>query len=223
MSELEATECCFVLWAEDDVFACPCLEQRFIVDDISALRDILGDDAGADPCLRSKMFWLDHNQLQLMVTRFGVGIAFEAYETIGLAAPHSMRAAPYLVHTDFELFLMSEGRKPLAVFSECCPSDRFDDDLSPFDPFVKDGVFVRRVIDEPFTSDPTRVVRTVFFALPGQEWRIDAYQELERFGRLSGWNEECERRQGELLGYEQWQVEWWMKQWRERRSEIAAA
>lgn len=56
-------------------------------------------------------------------------------------------------------------------------------------------------------------MRDVYFALPGDEWRIDAYIEMCAEARLSSRNEvnAFERRQGTLLGYEDWQNDWWLE------------
>jgi hypothetical protein len=48
----------------------------------------------------------------------------------------------------------------------------------------------------------------VYFTLPGEEWRVAAYRQLLA---APGWDDERERRQGELLGYEDWQNDWWME------------
>ncbi|WP_092175890.1 hypothetical protein [Bosea sp. OK403] len=129
---------------------------------------------------------------------------------------HALRNVPYLIHTEFELALMLEGRKPLAVFEDAYPSDWFATMLARFDPFVRDGRFVRRVIDRPL-SPPTGTsidagvagMRSVYVALPGQEWRIDAYIEMRQSAGRSGWSEASERRQGKLLGYTDWECDWW--------------
>ena len=54
------------------------------------------------------------------------------------------------------------------------------------------------------------------YALPDQEWRIDAIIELrENFER---WNSEMERAEGSLLGYSDWQNDWWIERYNERLS-----
>ena len=49
--------------------------------------------------------------------------------------------------------------------------------------------------------------RRVLYALPSQQWRIDAYLLLYETAEKSGWNEDLERMEGTLLGYEGWQNE----------------
>jgi hypothetical protein len=110
-----------------------------------------------------------------------------------------LREVPYLVHTGYELPLMLEGRKPLAAFGDSAAwiAQR----LSCFDPFVKEGRLRKHVFE---LGD----FREVYFTLPGEEWRVDAYRQLKA---PSGWDDDRERRQGELLGYERWQNDWWME------------
>ncbi len=57
--------------------------------------------------------------------------------------------------------------------------------------------------------------QAVYFALPDEAWRIEAYQRLMEDPSRSGWTEAMERRLGELLGYEDWQNDYWAD-WRAR-------
>ncbi len=47
--------------------------------------------------------------------------------------------------------------------------------------------------------------RIVMYALPHQEWRINAMALLMDSAAKCGWSEGFERVQGSLLGYEDWQ------------------
>ncbi|MDB5709481.1 MAG: hypothetical protein JWL96_1551 [Sphingomonas bacterium] len=136
------------------------------------------------------------------------------FSMIGPWSP--LNDVPYLVHTGFELPLMLDGRKPFAAFSDAYPSKWFDDYLAPFEPHVTSGTIVRRVVDEPMPQLKVRRpdlagIRHVYFALPDEVWRIDAYRQLEDTRRQSGWSDVLELRLGQLLGYEDWQNEWWME------------
>lgn len=51
-------------------------------------------------------------------------------------------------------------------------------------------------------------MRDVYFALPGQEWRIDAYLLLVEVGYRSGWADCYERYEGALLGYGDAENDW---------------
>ncbi|CAN7666778.1 hypothetical protein LJR009_006102 [Bosea sp. LjRoot9] len=159
---------------------------------------------------------LDSGQLSVISRAFDCPFPADM-GTVSLVPWSSLRDVPYLIHTGFELALMLEGRKPLAVFSDAYPSAILDEQLAPFDPFVEQGRLVRRTIDHPFPSpkrgvvdsQPLDGIRRVCFALPGQEWRIDAYIEMWQSAEKSGWSEASERREGKLLGYTDWQCDWW--------------
>lgn len=109
-------------------------------------------------------------------------------------------------HTGRELQLMLEGRKPLAMFYA------FNDELpweelvpdEAFAPHVDAGRMSREEIDIETTTPagaPT-LLKYVFYALRGQEWRIQLMGVMVRALRSGGgWNETCERVQGTLLGY----------------------
>ena len=75
--------------------------------------------------------------------------------------------------------------------------------LNRYDRFVKEGRLVRRIIERGN-------IQEVYFALPGHEWRIDAYVQLLE-SAAGAWDDSHERRQGELLGYEDWQNDWWIE------------
>jgi hypothetical protein len=206
----------FVLQAMDPEMNCPFLEARFVAGDLSALRGILGRDADHDQDLHH-LYPLNTDQLASIVQIYGVPFAPGDRTTI-LEPWHAMRAVPYLVHTNFELPLMLDGRKPLAVFSGTCPSEWFDNEMAKFAPYVAEGLFVRRLVSRPF-PEPYHLpdgpssdeIREVYFAVCGQEWRIDAFLMLRDIAAKSGWNDALERFEGSLLGYEDWQNDWWIK------------
>lgn len=110
---------------------------------------------------------------------------------------------PYQLHTNRELGLMLKGSKPLAVFVD--GKDRFPDVvmryLRLFDRHVAAGRFIRRDHFEPPILGMSHISHRILFALPEEEWRIDAMIELKASER---WGIEQERREGELLGYSDW-------------------
>ncbi|KUM25121.1 hypothetical protein AU467_27535 [Mesorhizobium loti] len=135
---------------------------------------------------------------------------------------HPIREVPYLVHTNFELPLMLEGRKPLAVFDDAYPAKWLKETLKRFGPFVRSGRLVRRIVDTPFTEAEHALFpgfkkwRRVFFSLPGEEWRIDAFLLVSKVSAQTGWDDTLERMEGSLLGYEDWQNDWWIERKRQR-------
>lgn len=207
---------CFVLQAMDERTGAPCLEALVWIASLPELRSLLAYGAADDPELR-QAYELTPDQLK------AVGMladpAFLPDERLHLLKSwHWLREAPYLVHTGYELALMLEGRKPLAVFGDVYPADWLDETASRFEPFVEGGRLLRRVVDEPLSAryalaktDLADTFRTVLVALPDQSWRIEAYLAMEWMAARTGWNKKLERLQGTLLGYEDWQNDWWIE------------
>ena len=202
---------CFILQRTDPATGSAVAEARIFVKDVDRLRDLLG--AGDDPDVNH-----DHRLEDDDVAAIGAlcdpPVALDP-DLDTLTAWHPIRQAPYLVHTGFELPLMLEGRKPMAVFSDVSSADWLEEIMTLFAPHVREGGLCLRVSDAPARHPPPSgpmsqvIIRHVFYALPGEEWRIDAYLDLWRDG---GWSDAHERREGELLGYENWQNDWWIQQ-----------
>jgi hypothetical protein len=94
----------------------------------------------------------------------------------------------------------------LASFHDVYPGDS-DSRIIPedkFEPFVRKGTISRR---EYIELGPHHKIRMVIFALPAEEWRIDAYILMRNASRSVGWNDGFERMEGYLLGYEEWQCD----------------
>jgi hypothetical protein len=209
----------FVLQGWDAILQCPVIEARFQVRELSLLFDILGNEARDDIDLCNS-YPLADNQLSTIEERFGAKLA-AAEGPVFLTPWHSTRDAPYLNHAGFELALMLEGRKPFAKFSDRYPSEWLDQIIASFEPFVVEGRIVQRLVKRPSPTlqNPSQEsVRKqfweVYFALPGQEWRIDANLLLFEIGCQAGWNEALERFEGALLGYEKWQNDWHLERLR---------
>ena len=117
---------------------------------------------------------------------------------------------PYLVHTNRELGLMLKGTKPLAYFMDIVGHEpdiciRY---WRMFDRHVALGRLTRRELIEACPGQPQLEYRMLFSALPGHEWRIDAMVTLLK--QPGAWSDSRERRFGELLGYEGWQMDYWL-------------
>jgi hypothetical protein len=120
-----------------------------------------------------------------------------------------LRQLPYLVHTNRELGLMLRGIKPLAYFMDIAGREpdiciRY---WRMFDRHVASGRLIRREIIEALPNAPQLERRSLFYALPGHEWRIDAMLMLLK--EPGAWSDDREWRFGELLGYEEWQNDYW--------------
>ncbi|KGF68833.1 hypothetical protein LL06_14310 [Hoeflea sp. BAL378] len=212
----DACDSIFVLKGFDAVTGAVCAECRVRIVDLDQLKAVLSSETAADPDLRALYGGLSQSDMQAIGALCIPPIVPDAILT-ALGRPYfAFDAVPYLVHTNFELPLMLEGRKPLAVFSDGYPSDWFDELLEPFEPYVASGQILRRIIDTPVPSlnqnrSNLQGIRDVLFALPDQEWRIDAYIKTI-LKRTRAWDNELERLQGSLLGYEDWQNDWWIEQ-----------
>jgi hypothetical protein len=125
---------------------------------------------------------------------------------------------PYLVHTGHELELMVTGMKPLAIFHDSYPGDPCEEIIpeNAFKPYVEAGSFEQREFVElldrrpPATHRHVKGVRWVMYSTVEERWRIDAYIEMQAQSRVLGWSEAFERREGFLLGYEDWQTNAWI-------------
>jgi hypothetical protein len=121
-----------------------------------------------------------------------------------------LRQLPYLVHTNRELGLMLRGIKPLAYFMDVVGREpdiciRY---WRMFDRHVAVGRLIRREVIEALPNLPQLEYRRLFYALPGHEWRVDAM--LTLLNEPGAWSDDRERRFGELLGYEGWQIDYWL-------------
>jgi hypothetical protein len=124
--------------------------------------------------------------------------------------PASLRNLPYIVHTNRELGLMLKGIKPLSYFGyiEGHEANCVLRYLRMFDRHVDGGHFKKQVIIRPVPQLPHLSDYRIFYALPDEEWRIAAM--LELLDRPGAWSHDRERQFGSLLGYEDWQNDFWL-------------
>ena len=129
-----------------------------------------------------------------------------------------LRPVPYLSHNGRELGLMLRGTKPLAYFLNVVASE-FDFNIRywrMFDRHVAAGRFVKREVFEVLSELEHR---RLFYALPDHEWRIDAMIALlDELKERKTWSDLQERRFSELLGYESWQIDHWLRYRRAHRA-----
>ena len=187
------------------------------VTDLEPLRSILGEEASDDPELQA-VYTLASLELDLIEKHYGT--RFEPHgRECRVARAHWIRDVPYLVHTGYELFLMLEGVKPFAKFIVHYPEEpgEFPEEAL-FEPHVRAGTLIKRVMpDEPFATpikaSSGRVfegLRQLFYARPGEEWRVDAYILVARQLVYGPWNDTLERLEGSLLGYTDAENDWWI-------------
>jgi hypothetical protein len=106
--------------------------------------------------------------------------------------------------------MMLRGEKPLACFSD--EHGKFPDAVTRyfrmFDRHVVEGRLVKREY-VTVSAQPPYKLHVLLYALPTEQWRIDAMIELRAQPR---WSLDCERREGELLGYSDDEIRWWISQ-----------
>lgn len=192
----------FVLESIDPSTGCISSEVVVETDDIAALCEIV--DPGARDIPAFAGYELGRDDIDKIRSRFAIAIE-DASPTARLRSWRPMDELPYPVHTNRELALMLTGDKPLAAFSESYPST-MDHEFIPerrFDPYVKDGLFLKK--EYILREKDGRETRVVLYSRKGEEWRMEAYILLKKIAEKSGWSEGFERMEGSLLGYEEWQ------------------
>ena len=89
---------------------------------------------------------------------------------------------PYLIHTNRELGMMLRGDKPLSVFAYA--QNQFPPTvvryLRMFDRHWAKNRLVRDEDVRPPELGLNYSLHTIYYALPGEEWRIAAMMELRR-------------------------------------------
>jgi len=115
-------------------------------------------------------------------------------------------------HEGRELELMLAGTKPLAMFIEVLPAEAGLIPEAAFAPHVRSGRLVMREIITPASGVPDcpegLSVRHVLYALPEEAWRIEAMLLVCGVAAsIRRWDEGLERVTGKLLGYEDWQID----------------
>jgi hypothetical protein len=205
----------FIVQAHDPDHGYPVLEALFAVERLDDLRTILGAAADDDLELRNGYF-LEAGELAMLLERFDV--RFDAGGRQAYLTPWTQsRDIPYLIHTGYELPLLLEGRKQLARMCDTYPPEKhWGEDY--FDPYVAKGLLHKEVIREPFDQahrlGDGRVfqgLRTVYYTRIGEEWRIRACELVWSAARRSRWNDDFERLEGMLYGYEGWQIDCWIE------------
>jgi hypothetical protein len=216
----------FILQAIDPATESIATEATFETSDILELCTLAGIDGGNFPL--NRVVDLDPAAVEKITKRYGVTYDAQSVDTV-LAPWHPIDELPYRVHTDRELALMLAGKKPLSAFSEAYPSLDEERGLIPeraFQTHVDSGRIIKREHLFPPNENSPKLkgqplgTRCVLYALPGEEWRIDAYLLLWKTAEKVGWGEGFERLEGSLLGYEDWQNDAFID-WQKQRKQAA--
>src|SRR5262245_10676715 len=214
---------CFILEAFDRTLWCAIAQAPLQVTDIEVLRAVLSLAPDEDPRLE-RIYPLDDEEITAIVSSFGtfdprqIG---DADLVVTISRWSDLYDIPYLVHTNYELPLLLEGRKKLAWFVYAYPREVAFAGEEAFDRWVTNGVLHKEVVYQPFEKPAGDLLegRSVYYTPKGEEWRISAHKLIEKASQKSGgWNDHYERLQGMLFGYEDWQNDWWIKSLAERRA-----
>ncbi|MGJ4949395.1 hypothetical protein [Bradyrhizobium sp. HKCCYLS20291] len=195
------------------------MQARFAVTDLDRLRALL--DGHADDTDLEWMYYLDDAEAQALCEAFGISLDWTALDfpdrEFIVDRIHPIQTAPYLIHTGYELPLLLDGRKKLALFVEAYPPMSFEGE-SRFDEWFAAGRLHKEVELEPFDNRTaselgTEGTRSVYFTAKGEEWRVPAIKLVWGAARKAhgGWNEYFERLEGMLFGYEDWQNDCWIE------------
>lgn len=129
----------------------------------------------------------------------------ENWHNFGACIYQPIRVLPYEIHTGRELILMRDGLKPFSIFSNINYDNNMRQVLDRyFSPLVATGDLIFRTATLYEEND------TAMYALPGEQWRFDAYLMLISIRDATGWNDELERWEGSLLGYNQSENDAWL-------------
>ena len=216
MNETDTDEQRFFLQAIDVGSDCPLYEVGFSVCDVGTLISLIGED------LSNISYDLDLSPAAAMKIVDRYNVSFDpAGHAVRLRPACTYDDLPYQTHTGRELLLMLRGVKPLAVFNYHVGKEFSAEKF--FDPYVETGKFVKREYCGLHRQGDSKIYRYVLYALPHEQWRIDAYILLRQVVTEEGWSVALERMEGELLGYEKWQndifIEY-MKRVREDRRKV---
>jgi hypothetical protein len=205
----------FLFQAVDSKLGCSVLEAIMNVDDLEILRRLLGPDADNDSDF-SNYYVLSPDEVRAITDQFCANFEPISQETY-LSKWNRDAETPYLIHTNFELLLMLDGRKPFSMFGISYPTEEGEDEIeSLFEPHVQAGQikkFVRiEQFESPIKGAQNRVydgIRHLFYTLPGEEWRVEAHRLVKDQLKFGRWNYTLERLEGTLLGYTETENAWW--------------
>jgi hypothetical protein len=204
----------FVIEVYDPETECIASEHGLEVSDLKDLSVV-----GIEHFSAHDAYDLDADDVAALIERFG--LAFDASASLArIRRRRRLDDAPYRLHTGRELAMMLTGTKPLAVFfgPHLQGEEVVEIPERMFRPHVASGRFVMREIIEPASPDAHPPMRRVLYALPHEAWRIDDYLSLLTTASTSGWSEILIRKEGALLGYEDWQNDWYIAYLRQQTS-----
>lgn len=204
----------FILEAIDEHLLNPCLATRFRTADLAKIKSVLAIDDQDDPLLE-KTYSLLPDEAHALCGAFDLQFDCGNRDVFLFKDRFLWANSPYLFHTGYELPLLLDGRKKLAFFWFDSDDDSsFDSQLKArFDHYVAEGALHTEEDLHSLPDTPGRRVGDFYYTPKGEEWRIPAIKLIRRASKAAGgWNEFSERLEGMLMGYEDWQNNWWLEQ-----------
>jgi hypothetical protein len=200
----------FILHAIDPDLLYPCLAVRFETTDLETLRRFLSVDESEDSQVE-RQYVLAPLETANLCAAFDIAFDHHNREVILFRDVRRKPSIPYLIHGGYELALMVHGRKPFAFMDYDSSSKQLRTLKARFDHYVSQGIL--HAHPEIFESkdQPGRQTGTILYTTKGEEWRIPAYELVRmRSKRTANGFENVDRLTGALLGYEEWQNDWWI-------------
>ncbi|MFO0992437.1 MAG: hypothetical protein U1E67_10950 [Hyphomicrobiales bacterium] len=189
----------FVLKSIDPGTGCYLERVLFTVDDANIPTRILGLETMSE----STSMELDEAELRALAQALNVPMQYlgNAGELHRLGDKSSFDPQS---HTGRELLLMLKRAKPLAAFSVAVADSNVEGIIPEdyFEPHVREGTIVKKEHIQKASVRMPHPIRNVLYALPGEEWRFNAYIALWDLAAVHGWNAGFEKMEGYLLGYE---------------------
>jgi hypothetical protein len=107
-------------------------------------------------------------------------------------------------HTGRELLLMLNNKKPFAAFAEVSWGNNVEAIIPEdyFEPHVRKGTILKKEHIQKEGKKIPQKIRRVLYALPGEEWRFNAFIALWELAAVYGWDAGFEKVEGYILGYE---------------------
>jgi hypothetical protein len=201
----------FILYAIDDELLYPCLATRFQTTDQEKLRRALSIDGTEDPLIEG-IYTLSSQEAASLCEAFGLNFDHGQRDVVLFKDHEKWSSCPYLFHTGYELPLLLQGRKKLGFMHFDSHNDDSQRLKARFDHYVAEGMLHAEEEIFDVGDKSNRRVGTIYYTTKGEEWRIRTLMLIRRNSGAAGrWTEIHERLEGTLMGYEDWQNDWWLE------------
>jgi hypothetical protein len=177
----------FILETVDPETECIVRDVSFETECVEELRAIVDAEATEEDFVHG--FDLDQEEVNEICKRFRIRFDSGTFP-VSLRSSQWFDQLPYKLHTNRELSMMLSGRKPFAYFADSYPANadfRLPEHL--FDRYVEAGLFVKReyILLNPHQREVENRwgTRVVLYAQKHEEWRMEAFAVLLKYGNES--------------------------------------